>query len=134
MFERNCYQRLDEPVLVWLGLEFREIAVSLGGGALVAILGGFLVGLGFLGILLGFATGGGLLFLFRSLKAGGPGYVFARLYRLGLVELLPGGLRPRHLLPLPGGGRRSAVRLSPVLGENDEKGFPDADARRYFGR
>jgi hypothetical protein len=38
-------------VLVWLGLEFREVAVSIGAGAVAAILGGFLLGLGFAGIL-----------------------------------------------------------------------------------
>lgn len=132
MVEKRCYQRLDEPVLVWLGLEFKEIAFSLGMGAGTALLGGFLLGLGFLGVLAGFATGAGFLFLFRGLRTGGPGCVFAKSYRLGLAELLPRALRPRHLLPLPGGGRRGAFQLSPCLGEDPPMGAPDA--RAYFGR
>lgn len=132
MVERPCYQKLDEPVLVWLGLEFREIALALGLGAGTSVIGGFLLGLGFPGVLLGFGIGAGLLVLFRSLHAGGPGAVFARLYRLGLCEVLPAGLRPRHLLPLPGRGRKAFFRLSPVLGEDGGKG--DSDVRRYFGR
>ena len=131
MNERSCYQKLDEPVLVWMGLEFYQIALAIGAGAGSAMLSAFLLGLGFAGILLGVAVGGGLLGLFRALRHGGPGYVFARLYRLGLLEPLPRGLRPRHLLPLPGGGRRARFRLSPVLGEDREEG---SDAARYFGR
>lgn len=132
MVERPCYQKLDEPVLVWLGLEFREIALALGIGAGTSTIGGFLLGFGFPGVLLGFGVGAGLLVLFRSLHAGGPGAVFALLYRLGLCEFLPPGLRPRHLLPLPGRGRKSSFRLSPVLGEDGGTG--DSDVRRYFGR
>jgi hypothetical protein len=132
MLERPCYQKLDEPVLVWLGLEFREISLSLLLGAGTSVIGGFVLGLGFPGVLLGFGVGAGLLILFRSLHAGGPGAVFAHLYRLGLVEWLPSGLRPRHLLPLPRGARRGIFRLSPVLGEVHQKG--DLDGRRYFGR
>jgi hypothetical protein len=132
MFERTCYQKLDEPVLVWLGLEFREIALSMGVGAGVAITAAFVLGLGFIGIALGFGCGGGLICLFRSLRSGGPGYVFSRLYRLGLFEVLPPGLRPRHLLPLPGHGRESRFLLSAVLGEGnlDER----RNAFKYFGR
>ena len=131
MIERSCYQKLDEPVLVWLGLEFHEIALAIGAGAGSAMISAFLLGLGFAGILLGVAVGGGLLGLFRALHRGGPGYVFARLYRLGILEVLPRGLRPRRLLPLPGGGRQARFHLSPVLGEDREEG---SDAARYFGR
>jgi hypothetical protein len=131
MIERSCYQKLDEPVLVWLGLEFRQIACAIGSGAGIAMLSAFALGLGFAGILLGVGVGGGLLGFFRALRRGGPGYVFARLYRLGLMEILPRGLRPRHLLPLPGGGRQGRFHLSPVLGEDREEG---SDAARYFGR
>lgn len=131
MIERSCYQKLDEPVLVWLGLEFHEIAVAIGAGAGSAMLSAFLLGLGFLGILLGVAVGGGLLGLFRALHRGGPGYVFSRLYRSGILETLPRGLRPRCLLPLPGRGRQARFHLSPVLGEVREV---NPDAVRYFGR
>jgi len=127
-FEKTCYQKLDEPVLVWLGLEFREVAVSIGAGAVAAILGGFLLGLGFAGILGGFGVGAALLCLFRSLRAGGPGYVFARLYRAGLVELLPRGLRPRYLLPLPNAGAQARFRLSAMAAKGERH------ARTYFGR
>jgi hypothetical protein len=132
MLERPCYQKLDEPVLVWLGLEFREISLALGLGAGSSIIGGFVLGLGFPGVLLGFGIGAGLLVFFRSLRAGGPGAVFARLYRLGLLEWLPVGIRPRHLLPLPALRRNGAFRLSPVVSESQTKG--DLHVRRYFGR
>lgn len=132
MLEKRCYQRLDEPVLVWLGLEFREIAFSLGMGAGTALLGGFLLGLGFIGVLAGFGTGAGFLFLFRGMKTGGPGYIFAKCYRLGLVEYLPPALRPRHLLPLPAARRGGVFQLSPCVGEPSSNGAPDA--RIYFGR
>ncbi len=132
MLERPCYQKLDEPVLVWLGLEFREISIALGVGAGSSIIAGFVLGLGFPGVLLGFGIGGGLLAFFRSLHAGGPGAVFGRLYQMGLVEWLPPGLRPRHLLPLPVLRRGGTFRLSPVESESRTKG--ELHVRRYFGR
>ncbi len=36
-FERTCYQKLDEPVLVWPGLEFHEVAASIGTRAGTAV-------------------------------------------------------------------------------------------------
>jgi hypothetical protein len=70
MFEKPCLQKLDEPVLVWMGLEFREVATSVCVGAGVAIGSGVLAGLGFLGIVAGLGVGLGLLAFFRSLRAG----------------------------------------------------------------
>ncbi len=127
MFEKPCVQRLDEPVLVWLGLEFREIATSVGAGAGVAIGSGILLGLGFLGIVTGLGVGLGLIALFRSLRAGGPGYVFSRFYRSGLVEHFPIAIRPRHLLPLHAKSR--LIRFSPVEGAADRE---DLRLRRKF--
>ena len=132
MYERKSYQRLGQPVLVWLGLEFREIAVAIGGGAAVAVLFGFILGFGLVGILMGFATGAGLVVLFRSLRSGGPGYVLAAIYRAGLLELLPAGIRPRHLLPLGRLGHRGRVYLSPRVETVTIHG--ELDARRYFGK
>lgn len=132
MYERRSYQRLGQPVLVWLGLEFREIATAIGGGAAVAVLFGFILGLGLVGIVMGFATGAGLVVLFRSLRTGGPGYVLAAAYRAGLLEFLPAGIRPRYILPLGGPGRRGRVYLSPRI--ETEPSHGDSDARRYFGR
>ncbi len=131
MQEKACYQKLDEPVLVWLGLEFREVAASIGSGAAVAILSGILAGLGFAGIVAGVGVGLGLIALFRSLRSGGPGYVFARLYRLGVLEWLPAGIRPIQLLSLQ---RHSTGRFrwSPVEGEPSKEEI--RDRRRYFGR
>jgi len=121
MYQRTAYQKLDQPVLVWMGLEFREIGAAIGGGAAVAVGAGFVLGLGLVGLVLGFATGGMLVVLFRSLRSGGPGYMFAALYRAGLFELLPTGLRPRYLLPvLRGQGRQW---FSPRL---ETEGAPDA--------
>jgi|GEM_PF-4328673 len=132
MIEKRCYQKLDEPVVVWLGLEFHEVVVSIGTGMLVALIAMFLAGLGLVGLVLGLAAGAGIMALFRSLKRGGPGYVFSRLYRWGLLDLLPNGLRPRHLLPIPGAGRRARFRMSPVLGEEKDHGA--SNAAKYYGR
>lgn len=129
-YEKACYQKLDEPVLVWMGLEFGEVATSVLAGAAVAILSGFALQLGFAGVVAGFGTGAGLLTLFRSLRRGGPGYVFSRLYRLGFLEWLPAGLRPPHLLPIP--RHEPRLRMSPVEGEPDESAR--RDHRKFFGR
>jgi len=128
MFEKPCLQKLDEPVLVWMGLEFREVATSVGAGAGIAIGSGVLGGLGFL--VAGLGVGVGLLVLFRSLRAGGPGYVFSRLYRVGVIAGLPLGMRPRHLLPHQ--GRAARVRFSPVEADPDRSTLHER--RKYFGR
>ncbi len=39
MYQRMAYQKLDQPVLVWMGLKFREIGAVIGGGAGVAAWG-----------------------------------------------------------------------------------------------
>jgi hypothetical protein len=130
MFEKPCLQKLDEPVLVWMGLEFREVATSVGAGAGIAIGSGVLGGLGFLGIVAGLGVGLGLLLLFRSLRAGGPGYVFSRLYRAGVISWLPLGMRPRHLLPHQ--GRAARLRFSPVESDPDRSTLHER--RKYFGR
>ena len=132
MYERVCYQKLDEPILVWMGLEFRQVVIGIGSGAGTSILAGFILGLGAIGLLLGVGVGAGVLAFFRFLRTGGPGYIFSRIYRMGILEILPRPLRPRHLLPLSGGGRVARFRLSPVLGE--EPSEVRNDARKYFGR
>ena len=134
MFERPCYQKLDEPVLVWAGLEFREVAIGIGLGMGTALVASLSLGLGLVGLLLGFALGGGVLCLFRALRTGGPGYVFSRIYRAGLLEFLPAGIRPRYLIPLPrwGKGNEGRFRLSPVSSEDTTDGADDA--RKYYGR
>ncbi len=132
MYERMAYRKLDQPVIVWLGLEFREVGLAIGGGAAVAIGAGFVLGLGLAGILMGFATGAGLAVLFRSLRSGGPGHVFAALYRAGVFEFLPADMRPRHLLPLPRSARGGSFCLNPRIETEGRHGDPDA--LRYFGR
>lgn len=131
-FERTCYQKLDEPILVWMGLEFRQIVLGISAGAGTAFVAAFIFHLGILGLLLGFGVGAGILFLFRFIRSGGPGYIFSRLYRAGLLELLPPGIRPRYLLPLPPVGRDGRFRLSPVQGEERNEGI--SNARKYYGR
>lgn len=132
MYERPCYQKLDQPVIVWLGLEFKEITAAFGAGAAVAILTGFILGLGLPGMCLGVGVGFALVVLFRFLRSGGPGSVFARLYRAGLFEALPAAFRPRHLLPIPKGGRGGRFQLSPILEKEEVRG--NREAFRYFGR
>ncbi len=130
MFEKPCLQKLDEPVLVWMGLEFREVAIGVVAGAAVAIGSGVLGGLGFLGIVVGLGVGFGLLAFFRSLRAGGPGYVFSRLYRAGVIGWIPRALRPRYLIPLRRGAAR--LRFSPVEAAPDRRTLHERGT--YFGR
>ncbi len=132
MYEKRCPQKLDEPVIVWMGLEFHEVATAVAVGTGIAVFAAFILGWGFVGMLLGFGAGAGLIAGFRALRAGGPGYAIAWLYRWGAFEILPPPLRPRHFLPLPGRGTRSRFRMSPVTGEED--GHASREARRYFGR
>jgi hypothetical protein len=132
MLVRRCYQQLDEPLVVFMGLQFNEVVMVLGVGFGTGIIGFALFGVGLGGILgLFLALGAATLTarLLRRLRKGTPAYPLSRLYRWGL---LPPFLRPRHLVPLEGldaGGGR--VRLSPVEGDDDR----DRRARRfYFGR
>jgi hypothetical protein len=129
--EKPCCRWLDEPVLVWLGLEFHEVAIGVGAGTALALAGGFVLGLGFVGIVAGLALGAGLLAFFRALRRGGPGAVFARAYRAGIIELLPAALRPPGLLPVP--RRGSVLRLSAVPEERDDPNGRSV-RRRYFGK
>lgn len=130
MYRKRCYQKLDEPVLVWPGVEFGELALSLAvgcGGGLVA--GVF--GLGFLGLVLGVPAGTGVALIFKFLRRGGPGYFFSRVYRSGALSLLPPGWGPPHLVPAPLPGLPRTFHLSAV-GEEEQNGR--YFSRRYFGR
>jgi len=127
---KRCYQKLDEPVLVWPGVEFGELALSLaigfGGGLVVGLLW-----LGFLGLVLGVPAGAAVATVFKLLRRGGPGYFFSRVYRSGALSLLPPGWGPPHLVPAPLPGHPRRIRLSAVAGDREHgKHF----SRRYFGR
>jgi len=130
MYRKRCYQKLDEPVLVWPGVEFGELALSLvigfGGGLALGVLG-----LGFLGLVLGVPTGAAVAMGFKQLRRGGPGFVFSRVYRAGTLSLLPPGWGPPHLVPahLPWKPRR--IHLSAVAGGRENG---NDFSRRYFGR
>ena len=132
MYERTCYQKLDEPIVVWMGVEYREVVMAVAAGFATGLVTALF--LGFVGLFVGFAVGAGMLSLFRYLHKGGPGYVFTRIYRKGLLEFLPPGIRPRHLLPIPpeARGRNGRFRLSPVSSKDPADGAEDA--RKYFGR
>jgi hypothetical protein len=132
MLVKKCYQQLDEPLVVFMGLQFVEVVIVLGVGFGTGILGFAVFGVGVLGIVGLFGALGaalGIAKLLRRLRKGTPAYLLTRLYR---YRFLPGFLRPRYLVPLLGardGGAK--VRLSPVEG-NDER---DQRARiSYFGR
>jgi hypothetical protein len=129
MVRKRCYQKLDEPVLVWPGVEFGELALSLaigfGGGIALG-----LFGLGFLGLVLGVPAGAAVAMGFKLLRRGGPGYVFSRIYRLGILSLLPPGWGPPHLVPAPLPGQPRRFHLSAIAGD-PEHGKPFS--RRYFG-
>ncbi|HEV3026599.1 MAG TPA: hypothetical protein VG457_03460 [Planctomycetota bacterium] len=132
MLVRKCYQQLDEPLVVFMGLQFGEVVIVLGVGFATGILGFATLGVGVLGILGLFGALGASLGVakgLRKLRKGVPAYPLTRLYR---YRLLPPFLRPRYLLPLEGAGSGSAkVRWSPVEGNDDR----DQRARiTYFGR
>lgn len=130
MGRKRCYQKLDEPVLVWPGVEFGELALSLALGFGAGLAAGF-VGLGFLGLVLGVPLGALIATLFKLLRRGGPGYFFSRVYRSGLLSLLPPGWAPPYLVPAPLPGRPRRILLSAVAGDPEHgRHF----SRRYFGR
>jgi hypothetical protein len=129
---RRCYQQLDEPLVVFMGLMFGEVVGVLGVGFGSAILGFALFGVGGMGILGVFFSLGsamGTARVLRGLRKGVPARPLSRLYRHGL---LPPFARPRHLIPLaPRPGERGRLRLSPVEGDDEhERRFQN----RYFGR
>jgi hypothetical protein len=132
MLVRRCYQQLDEPLVVFMGLQFGEVVIVLGAGFGTALVGFAVFGVGVLGILGLFGALGTSLAiakLLRRLRKGTPAYPLTRLYR---YRLLPPFLRPRYLIPLDGGREAgSKVRWSPVEGNDDQ----DRKARiAYFGR
>jgi len=130
MYRKRCYQKLDEPVLVWPGVEFGELALSLaigfGAGLVIGVFG-----LGFLGLVLGVPGGAAVAMFFKLLRRGGPGYFFSRVYRSGVLSLLPPGWGPPHLVPAPIPGQLRQFQLSAV-GEEEQNGR--YFSRRYFGR
>ncbi len=130
MHRKRCYQKLDEPLLVWPGVEFGELALSLAIGFGAGIILG-LLGLGFLGLVLGVPAGATVATGFKLLRRGGPGYVFSRIYRSGALSLLPPGWGPTHLVPAPLPGRPRRFHLSAIAGDREhDKSF----SRRYFGQ
>lgn len=132
MVVRRCYQQLDEPLVVFMGLEFREVVIVLGVGFGTATIGFATLGVGVLGVfglLAALGASVGAAKVLRKLRKGTPAYPLTQLYRF---RLLPSFLRPRYLVPLlvtREGGRK--VSFSPVEGDDDR----DLRARiAYFGR
>jgi hypothetical protein len=126
---KRCYQKLDEPVLVWPGVEFGELALSLAIGFGAGLVLGVLW-LGFLGLVLGVPGGAAVASIFKVLRRGGPGYFFSRVYRSGVLSLLPPGWGPSHLVPAPRPGQPRQFHLSAV---GEEEGNVRHFSRRYFG-
>jgi hypothetical protein len=132
MLVRRCYQQLDEPLVVFMGLQFPEVVIVLGVGFGTAIIGFATLGVGVLGVLALFVALGaslGAAKILRKLRKGIPAYPLTRLYR---YRLLPSFIRPRYLAPLEGARAGDGkVRWSPVEGSDDR----DRRARiLYFGR
>ncbi|MBI2901128.1 MAG: hypothetical protein HYY17_13170 [Planctomycetes bacterium] len=130
MYRKRCYQKLDEPVLVWPGVEFGELALSLAIGFGAGLCIG-LFGLGFLGLVLGVPGGAAIAMGFKFLRRGGPGYFFSRVYRSGFLSLLPPGWALPHMIPAPLPGRPRRCHLSPIRGDEDHGKY---FSQRYFGR
>lgn len=132
---RRCYQQLDEPLVVAFGLQFGEIVIVTG-VAVGAVLGSALifgVGLSGLGVMVAGVIGAAALARgFRLLRKGAPGWLLGRLYRYGAFRLLPPGLRPSRLLPLPPAPpAKTRFQWSPISGED----HGDRRARLdYFSR
>jgi hypothetical protein len=132
---RRCYQQLDEPLVVAFGLQFGEIVIVTG-LAIGGILGSaifFGVGMVGLGVMLAsVGAAAAVARLFRLMRKGAPGRILGRLYRYGILRILPTGIRPPRLLPLPGAPPRQArFHFSPIIGDDDV----DRRARRtYFAR
>ena len=112
MIARRCYRHLDRPFVVLLGLGPLDLfAILIGGGVLMAASNPLVGLLG--GLLLVWAT--------RRLKEGKPpGYVFALLYRSGLVAFLPAPLRPPYLVRPPRLGEGPVLSFSGVPGPEDD--------------
>lgn len=132
MLVRRCYQQLDEPLVVFMGLQFGEVVMVLGTGFGTALAGFGVFGVGVLGILGLFGALGtsmAVAKLLRKLRKGTPAFPLTRLYR---HRLLPPFLRPRYLVPLDDSREGGAkFRWSPVEGHDDR----DYKARiTYFGR
>ncbi len=132
---RRCYQQLDEPLVVAFGLQFGEIVVVTGLG-IGSVLGSavlFGVGLTGLGVMIvGGSAAAAPARPFRQMRKGAPGRVLGRLYRYGILRILPSGLRPARLLPLPvAPPGKSRFHWSPIQGDDDGDRRSRSD---YFGR
>jgi hypothetical protein len=132
---RRCYQQLDEPLVVAFGLQFGEIVVVTGLG-IGSVLGSaivFGVGLTGLGVMIvGVGASAALARAFRLMRKGAPGRVLGRLYRYGILRILPPGLRPARLLPLPvAPPGKTRYHFSPIRGDDDADRRARGD---YFAR
>lgn len=120
---RRCYQQLDAPLVVAFGLQFGEIVVVTGlgiGGILgsAVVFGVGLTGLAFM--IAGVGAAAALARAFRLMRKGAPGWVLGRLYRYGILRILPRGLRPARLLPLPVAPLgMTRYHFSPIKGDDD---------------
>ena len=134
---RRCFRELDAPVLVLKQLyQLHELITVCLAGLATVIIGTFLFGVGLWGIIvIGISATGvvaGLTHFFQMLRKGAPGHVRARLHRMGVLDLLPPGIRPRYLIPSPGlFSKQRFVRLMPV--EGDTHGHRELRSA-YFGK
>jgi hypothetical protein len=132
---RRCYQQLDEPLVVAFGLQFGEIVVVTGLGIGSVLGSAVLFGVGLTGLavmIVGVGAAAALARAFRLMRKGAPGRVLGRLYRYGILRILPSGLRPARLLPLPVAPLgKTRYHFSPIIGDDDGDRRARGD---YFGR
>jgi hypothetical protein len=121
MAPRPCLRNLDRPIVALWGLEPGDLFLVVGTVAVLLV---------FTNIGIAIAGGVAACLGLKALKAGKPrGYVFYLFYRVGLVRLLPRGLRPPHLVIPPLFGRRTLTFSAAPDPEDD--GSPEA--RFYHG-
>ena len=104
-----------------MGLSHWDLMISVGAGLMVMAVIHPFIGIGF---------GLALAVFLKFVKEGKPrGYLWHLSYRLGLLSLLPDGLRPSGLVPPPPLVGPRLRRFSGVAGEADDTA---AGARHYW--
>ena len=118
---RPCYRHLDRRFEVFMGLSHLDLIGSVFFALLV---------MATVHPLAGIVAGILLALLLKYLKEGKPrGYLWHLAYRLGLLSLLPDGIRPRGLVPPPSLFGPPERRYSSVSGEADDDGW---QARHFW--
>lgn len=112
MYRLPCLRTLDRPILIF-GLEPEDMIVTLAIAAILMFVADPIVGV-IAGVVLWVAL--------KKVKGGkSPGFLYALLYRCGILSITPSILRVPHLVRAPGPGPVRHVRLSGICGDADEE-------------